>query len=129
MQSPFRFLAGVVGQLARNTDPMAGPDTPSRFWPLLLWLVAALVGSRVAPLRASEPLKPNIVFILADDLGYGDVGCYNPASKIPTPNIDRLAKEGMRFTDAHVRAAVCTPTRYALLTGRYVAGVRGCSGT
>lgn len=63
--------------------------------------------------------KPNVVYILADDLGYGDPGCYNPRSKIPTPNIDRLAKEGVRFTDAHSPSAVCTPTRYALLTGRY----------
>ena len=79
----------------------------------------AVVGSHVAPLLAAEPPKPNIVYILADDLGYGDIGCYNPSSKIPTPNIDRLAKEGMRFTDAHSPSAVCTPTRYALLTGRY----------
>jgi arylsulfatase A-like enzyme len=63
--------------------------------------------------------RPNIVFILADDLGYGDVGCYNPRSKIPTPNLDRLAAEGLRFTDAHAPDAVCTPTRYGLLTGRY----------
>ncbi|MCU0702622.1 MAG: arylsulfatase [Fimbriiglobus sp.] len=63
--------------------------------------------------------QPNIVFLLADDLGYGDPGCYNAKSKIPTPNIDRLAKEGVRFTDAHSPSAVCTPTRYALLTGRY----------
>lgn len=63
--------------------------------------------------------KPNIVFILADDLGYGDVGCYNAKSKIPTPNLDRLASEGMRFTDAHAPTSVCTPTRYAILTGRY----------
>jgi arylsulfatase A-like enzyme len=86
---------------------------------LLLALVSAAVGSPAAPLRAAEPPKPNVVYILADDLGYGDVGCYNPASKIPTPNIDRLAKEGVRFTDAHSPSAVCTPTRYALLTGRY----------
>ncbi|HEY1066865.1 MAG TPA: arylsulfatase, partial [Pirellulales bacterium] len=59
------------------------------------------------------------VYILADDLGYGDVGCYNAESKIATPNIDRLAREGARFTDAHSPSAVCTPTRYALLTGRY----------
>jgi arylsulfatase A-like enzyme len=85
----------------------------------LLAFVAAVIGSQVAPLRAAEPSKPNIVYILADDLGFGDVGCYNPASKIPTPNIDRLAKEGIRFTDAHSPSAVCTPTRYALLTGRY----------
>ncbi|MCF6356916.1 MAG: sulfatase-like hydrolase/transferase [Draconibacterium sp.] len=62
---------------------------------------------------------PNIVYILADDLGYGDVKCNNPDSKIPTPNVDRLAKEGMRFTDAHTPSAVCTPTRYGILTGRY----------
>lgn len=61
----------------------------------------------------------NIVYILADDLGYGDVGCYNPDSKIPTPHVDRLAREGMRFTDAHTPSAVCTPTRYGILTGRY----------
>jgi arylsulfatase A-like enzyme len=62
---------------------------------------------------------PNIVYILADDLGYGDLGCYNPDSKIPTPRLDQLANQGMRFTDAHSPSAVCTPTRYALLTGRY----------
>ena len=62
---------------------------------------------------------PNIVFIMADDMGYGDVGCYNPDSKIPTPNMDQLAQEGIRFTDAHSPSAVCTPTRYGVLTGRY----------
>ena len=63
--------------------------------------------------------QPNILHILADDLGYGDLGCYNKDSKIPTPHLDRLASEGMRFTDAHSPDSVCTPTRYALLTGRY----------
>jgi len=63
--------------------------------------------------------KPNIVFIMADDMGYGDLGCYNKKSKIPTPNMDGLATEGMRFTDAHSPSAVCTPTRYGVLTGRY----------
>jgi arylsulfatase A len=62
--------------------------------------------------------SPNIVLILADDLGYGDVTCYHPASKISTPNIDQLAREGMRFTDAHSPCTVCTPTRYSLLTGQ-----------
>lgn len=62
---------------------------------------------------------PNIVYILADDLGYGDLSCLNEKSKIPTPNIDRLANEGMYFTDAHSPSAVCTPTRYGILTGRY----------
>jgi arylsulfatase A-like enzyme len=62
---------------------------------------------------------PNIVFIMADDMGYGDVSCYNPESKIPTANMDTLAREGVRFTDAHSPSAVCTPTRYGVLTGRY----------
>lgn len=61
---------------------------------------------------------PNIVFILADDLGYGDVSIYNPKSKIQTPHLDRLATEGVRFTDAHAPSSVCTPTRYSILTGR-----------
>ena len=63
--------------------------------------------------------RPNIVYILADDLGYGDPRCYNPQSKVPTPNLDRLASQGMRFTDAHSGSAVCTPTRYGINTGRY----------
>ena len=63
--------------------------------------------------------KPNIVYILADDLGYGDLGCLNSESKIRTPHLDKLAAEGMIFTDAHSDSAVCTPTRYGLLTGRY----------
>jgi len=79
--------------------------------PLLLSLLAV-------PLAALGQSKPNILLILADDLGYGDVGCYNPESKIPTPNLDRLAKEGMRFTDAHSPATVCTPSRYSLMTGQ-----------
>ncbi|MEO2089754.1 MAG: arylsulfatase [Gemmataceae bacterium] len=80
-------------------------------------LLGLLALAAVLPAAAAD--KPNVVYILADDLGYGDVGCYNPKSKIPTPYIDRLAKEGLRFTDAHSPSAVCTPTRYALLTGRY----------
>ena len=64
--------------------------------------------------------NPNILVILADDLGYGDVQCYNPErGKIPTPNIDRLAAQGMRFTDGHSSSGVCSPSRYTLLTGRY----------
>jgi hypothetical protein len=62
---------------------------------------------------------PNIIFILTDDQGYGDVSHLNPKGRIPTPNVDRLAREGMTFTDAHSSSAVCTPTRYGLLTGRY----------
>lgn len=66
-----------------------------------------------------EKKDPNIVIILADDLGYGDPQIYNSESKIPTPYIDGLAKEGMRFSDAHSPSSVCSPTRYGLLTGRY----------
>ena len=65
-----------------------------------------------------EPF-PNIVYILADDMGYGDVGCLNPDCKFPTPNLDRLGHEGMVFTDAHSSSSVCTPSRYSILTGRY----------
>jgi len=67
---------------------------------------------------APPAAKPNLVLILADDLGYGDVGCYG-ATKVQTPHIDQLAREGRRFLDAHSASAVCTPSRYALLTGEY----------
>ena len=75
----------------------------------------ALIPAFAAP-RAETP--PNIVIILADDLGYGDVSCYG-ATRIKTPNMDRLAQQGLRFTDAHSTSATCTPARYALLTGQY----------
>ena len=65
-----------------------------------------------------EKTKPNILFILADDIGYGDFSCYG-ATRVRTPNVDRLAREGIRFTDAHATGAVCTPTRYAFMTGQY----------
>lgn len=68
---------------------------------------------------AAAAQRPNVVVILADDLGYGDVKCLNSDGKIATPRIDRLAAEGMIFTDAHSSSSVCTPTRYGLLTGRY----------
>ncbi len=72
---------------------------------------------------AAEPLRPNIVFILADDLGYGDVACYGQ-TKIPTPNIDRLAGEGMRFTQAYAGGAICSPSRCALMTGLHTGHTR-----
>ena len=62
---------------------------------------------------------PNIIYILADDLGYGDLSSFNTNSKINTPKLDQLAAEGIKFTDAHTSSAVCTPTRYGILTGRY----------
>ena len=67
----------------------------------------------------AQQQKPNVIYILADDLGIGDVSVFNKSSKINTPNIDALAASGMRFTDAHSGSAVCTPTRYGILTGRY----------
>ena len=79
----------------------------------------ALVFLFIASVASAKDTPPNIVIILADDMGYGDPRCYNPKSKNPTPNIDRLAREGMRFTDAHAPASFCVPTRYGLLTGRY----------
>lgn len=70
-------------------------------------------------LAADLRRRPNILIILADDMGYGDPGCYNKDSKIPTPHMDRLAAQGMRLTDVHTPSSVCTPTRYGILTGRY----------
>lgn len=78
---------------------------------LIHLLFAVLLGTTHAVL-------PNIVFILADDLGYGDIGCYNPESKVPTPHLDKLAADGLLFTDAHSPSTVCTPTRYSIMTGR-----------
>ena len=63
--------------------------------------------------------KPNVVLIMADDMGFGDVQTLNPNSRIPTPHLNDLAADGMTFVDAHSPSAVCTPTRYALVTGRY----------
>ena len=88
------------------------------FFSFLLFSIAFSFVATMAV--AAEPVsKPNIVFILCDDLGYGDVKCNNPEGKIATPRIDRLAGQGMRFTNAHTTSSVCTPTRYSLLTGRY----------
>ena len=87
----------------------------------LFWTISALAVEPAVPIRHTAETKanrPNIVLIFADDLGYGDLGCYG-ATKLRTPNIDRLATEGRRFTDAHSASAVCTPSRYALLTGEY----------
>jgi arylsulfatase A len=79
----------------------------------------ALLGLAAAAPAQAPAARPNIVFIYADDLGTGDVSCYNAHSAWRTPRIDRLAGEGVRFTDAHAASALCTPSRYAVLTGRY----------
>src|SRR5688572_27251507 len=73
----------------------------------------ALAGSAQTSSR-----KPNVVVIYTDDVGWGDIGCYG-ASQVKTPNLDKLAANGVRFTDAHSTAATCTPSRYSLLTGEY----------
>jgi arylsulfatase A-like enzyme len=86
--------------------------TSSYIWIALL----ALVGAS-SLLHATD--RPNIVIIYADDMGYGDLNIQNPGSKIPTPNLDQLAREGMRFTDAHSSSGICSPSRFALLTGTY----------
>ena len=72
------------------------------------WLGLALLGLTLPQAQAQTP---NIIVVFADDMGYGDVGCYNPESRIPTPNMDRLATQGIRFTDAHSADSVCTPSR------------------
>src|SRR5438105_4319636 len=89
------------------------------FLTLLPLVIGASVASAASAASASATPHPNIVYILADDLGYGDVKCLNRDGKIATPNIDRLAANGMVFTDAHSSSAVCTPTRYGIMTGRY----------
>ena len=93
---------------------------------LALASVAVLTGTASATEKAAvkadnngASARPNIVFILADDQGFGDVSALNADSKIPTPNIDRIAHEGMIFSDGHSSSSVCTPTRYSVLTGRY----------
>ena len=80
---------------------------------LLFFIIAPKLSAQ------SKSQSPNIIYILADDLGYGDVQSFNPNGKIPTPNMDDMAANGIKFTDAHTSSAVCTPTRYGILTGRY----------
>src|SRR4051812_17014700 len=82
-------------------------------------LIVALIGLQPFLCAAAEKRPPNIVVILADDFGVGDIHALYPTNKLATPNLDRLVAQGMHFTDAHTASAVCTPTRYGLLTGRY----------
>lgn len=84
----------------------------------ILTLLAALLLAPLADLPAADLKRPNVILILADDLGYGDLGCYG-ATKVKTPNIDRLANEGRRFMHAYTPGSVCSPTRYGLMAGRY----------
>ncbi|MFB9052731.1 arylsulfatase [Formosa undariae] len=89
---------------------------------LVLILVSSCQGSKNVNKEVANQkvkVKPNIIYILADDMGYGDVKSFNPESKIPTIHLDKMASNGVMFTDAHTSSAVCTPTRYSILTGRY----------
>jgi len=86
---------------------------------VLCIFLLALAGCNPQAEKQSGKNKPNVIIIYADDMGYGDVAANNPESKLKTPNLDRLAREGINFTDAHTSSAVCTPSRYSLLTGRY----------
>lgn len=86
---------------------------------LLLLIAIGLILFSSCTQKKESTKKPNVIIILADDMGYGDVQALNPDSKIPTPNLNRLAEEGVTFKDAHTPSSVCTPTRYGLLTGRY----------
>lgn len=119
----------------RRTDPLIPFLDPANRFPLLSQSPMQSLRIIVLPLflcflfpGGADAEPPNLVVILADDLGLGDLSCYNPESKITTPHADRLAREGMRFTDAHSPSSVCTPTRYGLLTGRYAWRTRMTSG-
>ncbi len=93
-------------------------------WCTFLFLTFACTSKNQEETASDEASPPNIVFIFADDMGYGDPGCYNAQSKIPTPNIDKIAAGGVRLTDAHAPGAWCVPSRYGLMTGRYPARTR-----
>ncbi|MBO9612642.1 MAG: sulfatase-like hydrolase/transferase [Dyadobacter sp.] len=86
---------------------------------MLLLATSALLVFRKKSLAEGTARQPNVIYILADDLGSGDLSCLNSNSQISTPNLDKLASNGLVFTDAHSGSAVCTPTRYGILTGRY----------
>ena len=121
-------MAGCTGPADARGGPGGSPALPcltglagraAAGLLLALAVLAAIMPMRAAAQDKDAARAPNIVIVLADDLGYGDVGYLNSQSQIPTPNLDTLAGQGMAFLDAHSPSAICTPTRYGLLTGRY----------
>lgn len=134
-----RVLSSTDGRLylvhATPSQPCSRPmslhsSPPVRSTSSVAALIAVLLvaGTLLGCESSDQPTGPNVVVIYADDMGYGDPGAYNASSRIPTPNIDRLASEGRLFTDAHSTSSVCTPSRYSLLTGRYSWRTRLTSG-
>src|SRR4051812_37457119 len=104
-------IKSVVGPLFRD------PSRDRRRFPApglaCCLLVMIALGGPAARAVAAAPDRPNVVVILADDFGYGSLGCYGATAKLKTPNLDRLAREGRRFTQAYAPGSVCSPTRYA----------------
>jgi arylsulfatase A len=128
MGAEIRLL--VEKTIAGSRSPL-GPEPPERREraapprkaprnPIMKRTLALLTTCLLPMVQAlADTSKPNILILYGDDLGYGDLTCFNPQSKIPTPNLDLLSSQGMRFTDAHSSSGICTPSRYAMLTGRH----------
>jgi arylsulfatase A-like enzyme len=117
----FESEVAWIGKLWKETGVTDADHSASHCKLMTKCLFALLLGSILLTAHAAEKsaeAKPNVVFIIGDDIGYGDFGCYG-ATKVKTPNVDKLATQGMRFTDAHSSASTCTPTRYSLMTGQY----------
>ena len=119
------IAAGVVGSVYFVQHIMTAPFPKSypsflalRSWNAAIVFLAIIIGSAMAQQLSVASEHPNVLVIYADDLGYGDVGRYNPESKVPTPHMDRLAADGILFTDAHSPSTVCTPSRYSVMTGQ-----------
>ncbi|QDV25817.1 Arylsulfatase [Aureliella helgolandensis] len=119
-------IAGNSFYVRKNITPFQRSRNTMKYLTIFS-LAAVLLSISWTTLCRGDENRPNVVLIFADDLGYGDLGCYG-ASKVQTPNIDRLAAEGRWFTDAHSVSAVCTPSRYALLTGEYPLRANGGAG-
>ena len=102
-----------------QTRARSAPLLATRYSLLATTSAAALAAATLSAADTPQPARPNIIYILADDMGLGDISAYNPNSAWKTPGVDRLAREGTRFTDSHTSSSLCTPSRYSILTGRY----------